>query len=49
MKIKIYANPNIALFSSNFQFFLLSLVYDTYGHFSLKFSQKLLDLGLLNL
>ena len=39
----------ICLLFSNFQFFLLSLLYNTYGHFSLKFSQKLLDLGLWNL
>ena len=34
---------------SNFQFFLLSLLYNTYGLFSSKFSQKQLDLGLWNL
>ena len=37
------ANPYFAFF---FQIFLLSFLYDTYGHFSSKFSRKLLDLGL---
>ena len=40
------AYPHFAFFFSNFQFFLLSFLYDTYGHFSSKFSRKLLDLGL---
>ena len=40
------ANPHFAFFFSNFQFFLLSLLYNTYGHFSSKFSQKIFDLGL---
>ena len=39
------ANPHFAFFS-NFSFFLLSHSYNTYGHFSSKCSQKLLDLGL---
>ena len=30
-------------------FFKFSFLYNTYGHFSSKFSQKLLDLGLRNL
>ena len=36
----------ILLLFSDFQFFLLSLLCNTYGHFSSEFSQELLDLGL---
>ena len=40
------ANPHFAFFFSNFDFFLLSLLYNTYGHFFLsKISQRLLGLG----
>ena len=39
------AYPHFAFFSV-FHFFLLSLLYDTYGHFFLsKISQQLFDLG----
>ena len=31
------ANPHFAFFFSNFQFFLLSFLYDTYGHFHQSF------------
>ena len=39
------ANPHFVFFFQ-FYFFLLSLLYNTYGLISSKFSQKLLDLGL---
>ena len=39
------ANPHFAFFFK-FSIFPLSFLYDTYGHFSSKFSWKLLDLGL---
>ena len=45
-KWKLKCQSSFCLLFSNFQFFLLSLSYNTYGHFSSKFSQKLLDLGL---
>ena len=44
MKIKLLTLILTSFF--NFILFLLSLLYNTYGHFSSKFSQKLLDLGL---
>ena len=34
-----------AHFAFFFNFFLLSLLYNTYGHFSSEFSQQLIDLG----
>ena len=40
------ANPHFAFFFIFFHFFLLSLLYNTYGHFFLsKISQQLLELG----
>ena len=39
------ANAHFAFF---FQFFLLSLLYNTYGHFPSELWQQLLDLGLWN-
>ena len=41
------ANPHFAFFFSNFHFFLLSLLYNTCGHFFLsKISQQPLEVGL---
>ena len=47
-KWKLRCLSSFAFFFSNFQFFLLSLLYRTYGQFSSKLSQQLLDLELLN-
>ena len=41
MKISV-ADLSAAIFFTNFQFFLLSLLYNTYGHFSSKFLRNYL-------